>query len=71
MGASRKGFLGALLAGPDGAARPVEDRDVATAVVSAAVSDRDAVWAVRVHAVRPTVDALSVVRALRSARVDQ
>ena len=71
VGASRKGFLGALLAGADGGPRPVEDRDVATAVVSAAVADRDAVWAVRVHAVRPTVDALAVVRALRSARVEQ
>jgi dihydropteroate synthase len=71
VGASRKGFLGALLAGPGGEPRPVEDRDVATAVVSAAVADRDAVWAVRVHAVRPTVDALAVVRAVRSARVDR
>jgi dihydropteroate synthase len=71
VGASRKGFLGTLLAGADGGPRPVEDRDVATAVVSAAVADIDAVWAVRVHAVRPTVDALAVVRALRSARVEQ
>ena len=71
MGASRKGFLGTLLAGPDGEPRPVVDRDVATAVVSAAVADRDSVWAVRVHAVRPTADALAVVRALRSARVDR
>ena len=71
VGASRKGFLGALLADADGAPRPVEDRDVATAVVSAAVADLDAVWAVRVHAVRPTVDALAVVRALRSARVER
>ena len=67
VGASRKGFLGALLADADGGPRPVEDRDVATAVVSAAVADRDNVWAVRVHAVRPTADALAVVRALRSA----
>jgi len=71
VGASRKGFLGALLADAGGAPRPVEERDVATAVVSAAVADRDDVWAVRVHAVRPTVDALRVVRALRSARVDR
>jgi dihydropteroate synthase len=70
VGASRKGFLGALLSDAGGEPRPVEDRDVATAVVSAAVADRDDVWAVRVHAVRPTVDALRVVRALRSARVD-
>jgi dihydropteroate synthase len=71
VGASRKGFLGALLADPDGVPRPVEGRDVATAVLSAAVADCDAVWAVRVHAVRPTVDALRVAHALRSARVDR
>jgi len=71
VGASRKGFLGALLADAHGELRPVEERDVATAVLSALVADRDDVWAVRVHAARPTADALRVVRALRSARVDQ
>jgi dihydropteroate synthase len=70
VGASRKGFLGALLADTDGQPRPVEERDVATAVISALVADRDDVWAVRVHAARPTADALRVVRALRSARLD-
>ena len=67
VGASRKGFLGRLLAGPDGAPRDAEGRDVATAVLSA-VAAHD-VWCLRVHAVRPTVDALRVVAALRSARV--
>jgi len=69
VGASRKGFLGALLAGPDGIARPPEERDVATAALSALLAADD-VWALRVHAVRPTVDALRVADAMRSARVD-
>ena len=69
VGASRKGFLGALLAGPDGGPRPAEQRDVATAALSALLA-ADEVWGLRVHAVRPTVDALRVADALRSARVD-
>ncbi|MCY7373869.1 MAG: dihydropteroate synthase [Spirochaetaceae bacterium] len=69
VGASRKGFLGALLAGPDGDSRPAEQRDVATAALSALLA-ADEVWGLRVHAVRPTVDALRVADALRSARVD-
>jgi len=67
VGASRKSFLGPLLADADGAPRPAEERDAATAAVSALVSAQD-VWAVRVHAVRPTVDAVRVVAALASAR---
>lgn len=58
VGASRKRFLGALL--PDGA--PVTDRDLPTAVVSA-LAARAGAWAVRVHDVRSTVRALSVVSA--------
>jgi dihydropteroate synthase len=69
VGASRKGFLGALLAGVDGEPRPADQRDVATAALSALLASQD-VWAVRVHAVAPTVDALRVVGALRSARLD-
>ncbi len=68
VGASRKGFLGSLLAGEDGSPRPAGDRDVATAALSALVAERG-VWGVRVHAVRPTVDALRVGEALRSARL--
>ena len=66
VGASRKSFLGALLADGAGAARTAADRDGATAVLSALVAMRG-VWAVRVHAVGPTVDALRVVAALRAA----
>ena len=70
VGASRKGFLGRLLAGDDGTAREAEGRDVATAVLSALAAQDAGVWGLRVHAVRPTVDALRVVAALRSARVE-
>lgn len=58
IGASRKRFLGELL--PDGA--PIEDRDTATAVVSA-LAARAGAWGVRVHDVPSTVTALDVVGA--------
>lgn len=62
VGASRKRFLGTLLAGPDGAARPPDGRETATAVISA-LAALHGVWGVRVHDVRATVDALKVVSA--------
>jgi dihydropteroate synthase len=62
LGASRKRFLGALLAGPDGTPRPPDGRETATAVVSALAALYGA-WGVRVHDVRATVDALRVVGA--------
>ncbi len=62
VGASRKRFLGELLAGPDGALRPPDGRETATAVVSALAAMNGA-WGVRVHDVRATVDALNVVAA--------
>ena len=63
VGASRKRFLGTLLAGPDGAPRPPADRDAASAAVSLLAAQAGA-WGVRVHAVAPTVDALRVLRAV-------
>lgn len=66
VGASRKRFLGALLAGPDGAPRPPGGRETATAVISALAGWHD-VWGVRVHDVRASVDALAVVAAWRRA----
>lgn len=69
VGTSRKGFLGAV-GRPAGAARPPRERDVATAVTSAYLSDAG-VWAVRVHDVRSTVDALDVAEALRRARAQE
>jgi dihydropteroate synthase len=62
VGASRKRFLGSLLAGPDGAARPPDGRETATAVVSA-LAVLHGVWGVRVHDVRASVDAVKVVEA--------
>jgi dihydropteroate synthase len=62
VGASRKRFLGELLAAPDGAARPPGGRETATAVVSALAALHGA-WGVRVHDVRASVDALKVVEA--------
>jgi dihydropteroate synthase len=69
VGASRKGFLGRLLGQDPSTPRPTEARDVATAALSALLVDRG-VWGVRVHDVRSTVDALDVVAAMRSARLE-
>ena len=62
LGASRKRFLGTLLAGPDGSPRPPDGRETATAVISALAALHGA-WGVRVHDVRASVDALRVVEA--------
>lgn len=62
LGASRKRFLGTLLAGPDGSPRPPAGRETATAVISALAALYGA-WGVRVHDVRATADALKVVAA--------
>lgn len=62
VGASRKRFLGALLAGTDGTVRPPDGRETATAVISALAAIHGA-WGVRVHDVRASVDAIKVVAA--------
>jgi dihydropteroate synthase len=62
VGASRKRFLGALLADADGRLRPPAGREAATAVISALASMHGA-WGVRVHDVQASVDALKVVEA--------
>lgn len=62
VGASRKRFLGALLADADGTSRPPDGRETATAVVSA-LAARHGVWGVRVHDVAASVDAIKVVQA--------
>lgn len=61
VGASRKRFLGDLLA-DDAGIRPPDGREVATAVISALAATRGA-WGVRVHDVRATRDALAVTGA--------
>lgn len=62
VGASRKRFLGALLADDAGTPREALERDGASAVISALAAERGA-WAVRVHDVPSTRDALLVQRA--------
>ena len=66
VGASRKSFLGRLLAGADGA-RPVGRREDATVAITAIAALRG-VWGVRVHEVLPSVDAALTVAAIESAR---
>ncbi|MEE1930360.1 dihydropteroate synthase [Streptomyces sp. TRM 70351] len=67
VAASRKRFLGRVLAGPDGAAPPpARERDAATAAVTA-LAARDGAWAVRVHEVRASADAVRVVAAVGEA----
>ncbi len=65
VGASRKGFLGALLAGDGGAPRSPDGREVATAVISGLAAAAGA-WGVRVHDVAASRDAVAVARAWRS-----
>lgn len=67
VGASRKRFLGHLLADADGTPAPPHARDAATAAVSALAAAAGA-WCVRVHDVAPTVDAVRVAAAWRGAR---
>jgi dihydropteroate synthase len=62
VGASRKRFLGALLADDDGTPRDPEGRDEATAVISALAAERGARF-LRVHDVARTRDALRVRQA--------
>jgi dihydropteroate synthase len=64
VGASRKRFLGDLLATAEGAPRPPDGRDGATAAVSALAAHAGA-WGVRVHDVESTMDAIAVVAAWR------
>ena len=61
IAASRKRFVGALLATQDGP-RPVDERDTATAAISA-LSAFGGAWAVRVHDVPTTVDAVAAAHA--------
>lgn len=66
FGASRKSYLGALLA-IDGTPRPARQRDAATLATSLLAFEQD-VWAVRVHNVQATADARAVWQATRRAR---
>lgn len=66
VAASRKRFLGHVLAGEGAAPPPARERDAATAAISA-LSARAGAWAVRVHEVRATADAVRVARAVEGA----
>jgi dihydropteroate synthase len=66
VGASRKSFLGTLLAGADGTPRPVDEREHAHTAVVLHLA-RLGVWGVRVHDVRATRDALAAYAAIEAA----
>jgi dihydropteroate synthase len=63
VGTSRKSFLGRLLPDAAGDPRPVDGREAATLATSLLAVQAGA-WGVRVHDVRPTVDALAVLAAV-------
>jgi dihydropteroate synthase len=67
VGASRKGFLGTLLADDSGDPRPADRRADATTALTAILAARGA-WGVRVHDVAGSADAVRVVAALNAAR---
>jgi dihydropteroate synthase len=67
VGASRKSFIGRLLAGPDGTPRPFTDSDDATVALSA-LSAAAGAWCVRVHAVPGNADAVRVAARWCAAR---
>ena len=66
IGASRKSFLGRVLADPAGAPRPVDEREAATVALTAYAAAQG-VWGVRVHDVRANVDAARTIAAVREA----
>ena len=65
VGASRKRFLGELLADNSGP-RDVLHRDFSTTAITTVLAEQH-VWAVRVHNVQAAHDAVSVVQALRGS----
>ena len=66
VGASRKRFLGRLLAAPDGTPRPFIGSDDATVAVTALAAAAGA-WCARVHEVPANSDAVRVAEAWRAA----
>jgi dihydropteroate synthase len=67
VGASRKTFLGRLLADADGTVRPAEQRDAATLATTVLAAEAGA-WGVRVHDAAASVDAVRTVAAVQAAR---
>ena len=70
VGASRKSFLGRLLATPDGALRPAEQRDDATLATTVLAAEAG-VWGVRVHDAAASADAVRTVAAVQTVRSDR
>lgn len=66
VGASRKSFLGSLLADADGTPRSVSDRESAGVAVST-IAALAGVWGIRVHDVAANRDALRVVERFQAA----
>jgi dihydropteroate synthase len=66
VGASRKSFLGALLASEQGSPRDVDHREDATTAITTFAALQGA-WGVRVHNVMPSVDAARAVAAIQRA----
>ena len=66
VGASRKRFLGAVLATADGRPRPGDRRESATLATSVLAASAGA-WGVRVHSVAGSADAVRVVAAVTAA----
>lgn len=67
VAASRKSFLGSLLADAEGSPRPVGQREDATTALTAYCAMHGA-WGVRVHEVRPSVDAALAIAAVARGR---
>jgi dihydropteroate synthase len=67
VAASRKRFLGRLLAAPDGTPRPFAESDAATVAITALAAAAGA-WCVRVHNVRANADAVRAAAAWGAAR---
>jgi dihydropteroate synthase len=67
VGASRKTFLGRLLAAPDGTLRPVEGREAATLTLTV-LAAQAGVWGVRVHDAAASIDAIATLAAVEAAR---
>jgi dihydropteroate synthase len=66
VAASRKRFIGRLLAGPDGEPRSFADSDDATVALTA-LAAADGAWCVRVHEVPANADAVRVTARWREA----
>jgi dihydropteroate synthase len=67
VGASRKSFIGRLLAAPDGTPRPFLASDDATVALTGLIAGAGA-WGVRVHAIPGNADAVRVAQRWHEAR---